>query len=370
MEHVPLLKVACVSAHTLKVSPKTRWIFVRLALENGVEGFGEATDFIEHDEVLRMISKFATKLPGRSDASELLARSAAEGGAMRVACSGIEQALMDATAKSSNLLLADLLGGPRRQRVPIYANINRGSTRSPDGMAQAAAAAVARGYRAIKIAPFDEVRPDCDPVAVDVGVERILAVREKIGSDIALRVDCHERLTPHMANRILRATDSASLDWIEDVLDPTKFDVTSRRAFRSAANDKGIRVAGGENLSTPAQARTLLADEHLDILLPDLRLTGVRDGLTILEFANAFGVGASLHSPVSPILDAVSLQVAAAASEFWTLERQVNESPLYDQICNVTPVEPDGCVCVPTSGGSGARLDIELLNAESELAGQ
>ena len=69
-----------------------------------------------------------------------------------------------------------------------------------------------------------------------------------------------------------------------------------------------------------------------DAILPDLRWTGLRTGLSILELAAASGIEVSLHNPVGPILDLVSVQVAAALPSFLILERQVRESPLFEEL--------------------------------------
>jgi galactonate dehydratase len=357
------------SAHTLVVSDKTRWLIVRVVLADGTAGYGEATDFAHHRLVLAALDELRP-IVASGESRAALAKLADRGAAMRVACSAVEQAMMDAAARSAGLAMAEMLGGARRSRIPVYANINRGSVnRNPAAMGRMAVKATELGYRAVKIAPFDEMRPGADTGAIEQGIARLFAVREAVGPDVAVRVDCHHRFVPETAIQLLDAVGGAGIDWIEDVLDPSRFAAADRRAFRAAAGRKGIRVAGGEHLTDLRAAASLLKDEGLDVLLPDLRLTGVRDGLSILEMATGFGVDASLHSPVSPVLDAVSIQVAAAASEFSTLERQVNETPLYMQFCSVPAVGSDGCLTLPpNTEGIGIAPELDLLNREPEPA--
>lgn len=355
-------RVETISAHTLTVSDKTRWIIVRVVLDDGSAGHGEATDFGRNDVVLGTLRELGETLVGTavSQIFAALANYGANRPAARVACSGIEQAVLDASARSIGTSIAALLGGSRRSRVPVYANINRGvDDRSPSSMAAAAGRAVDQGYRAIKIAPFDEVRPDQSRIGdIEPGIARIFAVRSAIGSDTHLRVDCHLRLTPQTAEAICATIDGVDIDWIEDVLDPGTYPADVRRALRGRFNDQGIRVAGGEDLWTIAEAADLLSAEGLDVLLPDLRQTGVRDGLVILELASALGISASLHSPVSPILDGISLQVGAAASDFFTLERQVNESPLYAELADAASLDAEGWLTVPDGCGPLPRMGV------------
>ena len=70
------------------------------------------------------------------------------------AISGIEQALTDLVAQQAGMPLFKASGAARCAEIPLYANINRGTTdRRPSGFAARAADAVARGFSAIKIAP-------------------------------------------------------------------------------------------------------------------------------------------------------------------------------------------------------------------------
>ena len=363
--------VAGIRLFSLRVSEATRWIIVDLALKDGVSGYGEATDHKQPERVLEALE--ALRPAAVSDVTSLLAALDARiggGHAEAAARSALEQAALDALARSCALSLADLLGGARRERIAVYANVNRGAhDRSPEGIARAAARAVAEGYRAVKIAPFDEVQPrQPSSDALDAGIARIHALRAAIGRDVALRVDCHFRLALGAAETVLRETSGADLDWIEDVLDPRLHAAADRREFRNRANAGGVRVAGGENLISQDEARHLLEDAALDVILPDLRLTGVRNGLTILDLAGSAGVETSLHSPVSPVLDATSLQVGAAAWRFATLERQINETPLYCQLASVPPVGEDGKVVLPLGSGTAVRPVIEMMQPEPEHA--
>src|SRR5512138_955231 len=68
--------------------------------------------------------------------------------------SAFEQALWDLAGQEAGRPIHALLGGALRDRVPLYANINRGANpRTPEGFAAAARRAVAEGFRAVKLAP-------------------------------------------------------------------------------------------------------------------------------------------------------------------------------------------------------------------------
>ncbi len=366
--------IAALEACTVEVSAKTTWIFLRIRLDDGTEGYGEATRFGAEEGVLTEIALARTMLVGRK-----LAIPGGALGALRMAHAsdarnavthGVEQALADALARRAGLPLGRMLGGDYRASVMAYANINRGTLdRSPAGFAARARSVVAdHGYRAIKIAPFDGLdwrRSDAGEGRrlLQAGIERILATRDAIGGGPLLMVDCHWRLSPLMAREVLRATAAAHLFWLEDALDESGFLDADLQGLRSAANAIGTRIAGGEKITTLAGMRDLLARGGADVVLPDLRVTGIRPGMAMLDLAVASGVEVSIHNPVGPVLDAVSLQVAAALPSFLMLEGQVGESPLFDQIAGGRQPLVEGRRPVPQKPGIGLSPQLTFTSA-------
>lgn len=178
-------------------------------------------------------------------------------------------------------------------------------------------------------------------------------MRNALGPDALLMVDCHLRLTPVMAHEVLRATASAGLFWLEDALDESAFAEAELWALRSTASALGVRMAGGEKIATLAGMRDLLAKGGCAVVLPDLRVTGVRQGMAMLELAAASGVEISIHNPVGHVLDAISLQVAAALPSFLILEGQIGERSLFDAIAGGRRRLVAGERPVPRSPGIG-----------------
>ncbi|MHB2169697.1 mandelate racemase/muconate lactonizing enzyme family protein [Alsobacter sp. R-9] len=359
------LRIVSVRGFTVPVSAKSVWIFTELVLEDGPSGWGEATLAGAEEAVLaeighadRLLAGHTVAGPGQAVAALRMANaSLARVTVMRA----IEQAFLDALARRAGMPLASLLGGPERTMVPVYANINRGITdRTPDGFARRAKEVVAEeGYRAIKIAPFDGLDRSRTPDAVAgerlaTGLARIAAVRDAIGPDVRLLVDCHSRLTPVTARTVLREVERAGLFWLEEPLHERVYDAETARALRGFANDRGIRIAGGEELASLPEARDFLARGACDAILPDLRWIGIRSGMALLELADASGVGVSLHNPVGPVLDRISVQVAAALPAFMILERQVRESPLFDEVRGAPQVLEDGAIRIDGAPGFGA----------------
>src|SRR5262249_37285563 len=134
------MKLATLDTAVLNVNARTNWIFVRVRLDDGAGGVGEASLNGWEALVRAHCAQVADDFRGR-DVADVRARLAtyphSPGGLVASAAkSAIEQALVDAEGRSRGMSAWQLLGGKRRDRVPVYANINRATTdRSPDGCA-------------------------------------------------------------------------------------------------------------------------------------------------------------------------------------------------------------------------------------------
>ena len=337
MKNTGLPSVLSLAAFTVPVSAKTIWIVVELIFDDGSSGWGEATLSGAEEAVLAEIGHANTLLAGKNvtspgEAAALL-RMAHASDARLVVIRAVEQAFFDVLARRSGISLAALLGGPERRSVPVYANINRGiPVRTPQGFAARAKDVVAEeGYVAIKIAPFDGLdwsRTDHATAThlLGAGIDRIKAVKDAIGPAASLLVDCHSRLSPVMARTVLREVGDAGLFWLEEPLAEEAFDQHTARSLRSFANDRGIRT-----------------------------------GMAMLELAAASGVGVSLHNPVGPVLDRISVQVAAALPSFMILERQVRESPLFDAVRGEGQTLVGGAIPITGEPGFGQAPDRSVL---------
>jgi galactonate dehydratase len=365
-------QVVDVVGHAVPVSAKSTWILIEVTLADGTRGVGEATDFGNEFAILEDIRRIGAAIgrerpAGVAPTLALLdARSISE--TRRIVRNGLEQALLDAQACQFGVSVAAMLGGPHHRDIAVYANINRGiADRSPTGFAARAREVVAaEGHAAIKIAPFDGVdfragQGRHQAMGLARGIERILAVREAIGPQIGLQVDCHNRLDPVSARQALTALQAANLFWFEDPL-PLDCASADQRALRHFANDRGVRIAGGEHVRTLSDLDALIAGGGTDVVLPDLRLTGIADALAMGRLAVARGQAISLHNPVGPVLDAVSRQVAALLPGFLMLERQVGETLLWHRLGVAPAPARDGRVETMTGhGGWGVALDRAAL---------
>ncbi|MFN8665123.1 MAG: enolase C-terminal domain-like protein [Thermomicrobiales bacterium] len=145
-----------------------------------------------------------------------------------------------------------LLGGPTRERVRAYANGPRGDT--PEEMAASATALVARGYTALKMAPWDAMPILASRNRIEAGVAKVRAVREAVGPDVELMVDAHGRLSPAVAVRAAEMLAPIGLTFLEEPSLPQNKQVLARLARKAA-----VPIAVGERHYTRWDFDDLLA---------------------------------------------------------------------------------------------------------------
>ena len=368
------MKIVDVRVLGARVNHRGNWIFVQVETDDGIVGLGEASHSGD-DAALTFLIRHSLrpKLLGRDPSSveaiwrDLAQRAAGgllDGRLEATALSGVEHALWDINGQALGVPIHRLLGGAVRDRVRLYANINRHVTdRSPDGFATAAATAVSEGFTAVKLAPFDNVqwsqRDRAESrTALARGIERVAAVREAIGPDVELMVDCHERFNREMAVRVGR--DLARLDvvWFEDPTEPTD-DLAGLAGIRAELN---LSLVTGERLFGWAAFWPLLSAGVVGTIMPDVKHRGgLWEGKKIAAMAEAARVMVSPHNPSGPIAALSSAHLAATLPNFSRLEFARGEVAWRAAL--TTPAEPiaNGELSVPQTPGLGATLTPSLL---------
>lgn len=370
-----MARITALRTHAVGITPRTNWVFVELSTDDGITGFGEASLNGWEPLLLAYAEKLFAPLQGADVAA--LARATrylphVPGGLVSHAVrSALEQAWVDNQARRAGVPVSRFLGGARRDSVAVYANVNRATTdRSPAGCANAARNAVAAGFRAIKIAPFDGVVAEDRAgtpfeARLDLGIERVLAMRAAVGPDVELMADCHWRLDEPAALRVIEALAPANLYWLECPVSEHASQLDTIVRLRTRAHQHGIRLAGAETVTGVDDVAPVLARGCYDVIMPDLKYCGGYAGmLAIAQEAERHHVHVSPHNPTGPICNLGSLHACAAMDTCLSLEYQLAESPLYTELVDgAAPALSGGCFVVPTTPGVGATLDPAVVAA-------
>ena len=270
-------------------------------------------------------------------------------------------ALWDLRGKIENRPVFRLLGGIDN-RVRAYAStaLRRDEAASRD-LAQAF---VARGFRAIKLRlSTDDWRRD---------IARVAAVRDAVGPDIDLMVDCNQGwrmpwdIAPSWdlatARAVAHALGELGVYWMEEPLH--RGDYAGMAALRA---ETGIRIAGGEVTREAHEFRTLIERGCLDVLQPDCVFVGGITGLArIAAAARRADLIFTPHTWGSGLMLLANAHLTVGTGGAPYLEFPFDPPdwvPAQRDFYLAETIEPDaeGWLELPDRPGLGAVLDEDIL---------
>ena len=208
---------------------RPRWTFLRIQTDEGITGWGEPGGEARGPAVLAAVQDMAHYLIGQNPLLierhwQLLTKAAFyRGGAiLSSAVAGIDQALWDIAGKTHGVPVHELLGGPVRDRMRVYAWIggDRTGDYTLDEIAQEARDRIADGFTALKMNASSELSAIDTPAKADGVAERLAAVRSAIGRDCDIAVDCHGRVSRAMAKRLLPMLEPYQPLFVEEAVLP------------------------------------------------------------------------------------------------------------------------------------------------------
>ncbi len=264
----------------------------------------------------------------------------------------IDIALWDMKAKRANVPLWKLLGGPVRDRIPVYANTAH--QLPPDALAKKAASYVGMGFKAVKI------RGSATAVSTEEATARVKAVREAIGPDVKLLVDVNGTWDVETAITMLRRWEPYRIYWLEEPVHPD--DIPGYVQVHRVARQLGVNIAGGEQHATVHDFRQLLQQDAVDIVQPDCAVVGgITEFLRVAHLAQTQSVRISPHT----LQHVHNHMVAAVPGTMW-VEFFMEDNPLRTLEVRLFPkpreatLARDGMLDLPQAPGLGVEMDPEV----------
>ncbi len=196
------------------------------------------------------------------------------------AISAVDLALWDALGKIKGEPVCNLLGGRTKEKLPMYATSTR-----PDLSKK-------MGFKGGKI-PLPYGPADGDE-GMRKNIEHIKRVRESVGTDFPLMIDCYMSLTVPYTIELARRIDRevpGGVKWIEEFLPPDEYD--GYAAVKQAVTTTLLTT--GEHEYTRWGYRLLLEKKAVDVLQPDVTWVG---GIT--ECRRMVALAAAYDIPVIP----------------------------------------------------------------------
>jgi galactonate dehydratase len=352
------------------------WLFVKLETDEGLVGWGEAYTQQDRDEaMLAHLKEMGRHLIGRSPfaikhfSSVMHLDYALRRPAMDYwsALSAIEQAMWDIVGKACGQPVYNLLGGPCRQRIRVYANGWSERASSPDDYARRACDVIGRGFTALKFDPFSNPwRTHIGRAEEELAVERVRAVREAVGPKTEILIEVHRRLAPNEAIRMARRLEEFEPFWYEEPIDAEDMD-----GLAEVRRHTTLAVVTGEALYSKSQFAQVFAQRAADILNPDVcNCGGILALKEIASAAEPWHVTVAPHNYNSTTLGlAATLQVSACIPNFLITEYFVNFEAMGAEIAKKPFEVKDSYIDLPTAPGLGIELD-EAALARHPLTGE
>lgn len=351
------------------------WSFALIRDTDGVEIVVEFQNSSPDDPRVAIFDQFVGKLRGvpighDSQVADLLGittEQAAANADYSRPLSALSTAVIEFRCHYQGLNMSAALGGTSQQSQLLYANVNRflshtAQARAPGDFAAAAERAAAEGFTLVKVDPFDEVTRglpvDEAVVLAQTGLDRLRAMGDAAGPNVALLVDCHGGFTLDSMPIVAGKLQELGVIWLEDPLDYRPKAEGLKKLGPSVALPL---VAGGDEYGE-AVFQELVDVGGVSIIMQDvMRCGGAGVAARAGQWAAQRGVRTSCHSPFGPLSNLASAHVHAASPNAYALEHAVWENEWRADL--VEPVErvEGGHLWFPGGAGMGATLNWKTL---------
>ena len=318
------------------------------------------------------------------------------------AISGVDEALWDLKGKVASMPVYDLLGGKCREAAMIYRHADG---REPAEVLDNVQKYVAEGALAVRLQmggyggrvkdmtkanarptkksaqathrmkAMDRLESDFpgsyyNPDVYARSIPKLFDyVRNKIGFDLFLLHDIHERLAPIDAIRMAKELEQYRLFFLEDPFAPE-----DQEWFKQLRAASATPIAMGELFNHPLEWRYLVVNQLMDFMRVHIsQIGGITPARKLAALCESFGVRTAWHGPgdTSPVGHAANLHLDLACHNFG-IQEVINFSERIYEVFPGTPVIRDGYLWANDKPGLGidinetaaARYPIEIKPIE------
>ena len=362
------------------------WLFVAIRTDAGITGYGECSDMRNPYGIAGAIRDLQGLLIGRDPRPiEMLywdmyrKTRQSPGGIAAKAIAGIDCALWDIKAKALGVSVAELFGGPTRDRVRLYWShcgtfraghhelLGVPPLRTMDDIARLGEEVVTRGFTALKtniLFPGDPARVyfagfGGGPGTTDQNIssalirhirELIGAFRSAVGDDVDIALDLNFNFKPEGAALICQALEEFNMMWVEvDIYDP--------EALRRVKDATRTPICSGENLIGLREYRRYLDARAQDVLMVDVPWNGFTLSKKIADLAESYEINIAPHNYYSHLSTLMSAHLCACAPNVRIQEIDIDDIPWKDDLIDQTLVIENGDLYIPGRPGWGANLN-------------
>ena len=375
-----------VDARVIVCCPGRNFVTLKLVTEDGVHGLGDATlngrelavaSYLAEHLVPLLIGRDARRI---EDTWQYLYKGAywRRGPVTMAAIAAVDMALWDIAGKALDVPVYQLLGGPSRDRVMVYAHAN-GRTLADTVAAVEHQARL--GYKAIRAQcgipgiehaygiakgdtpyePAEKGRPLETVWSTEAYLEFVPSVFERLrhefGSEVHLLHDVHHRLTPIEAGRLGRALEPYRLFWMEDPV-PAEH----QESFRIIRQHTTTPVAVGEVFNSIYDCHLLIEEQLIDYIRTTVTHAGGLSHLRkIAALAELHHVRTGSHgaTDLSPVCMAAALHFDLSVHNFG-IQEHMPHAAVTDRVFPHAYSFADGYMHPGDAPGLGVDIDETL----------
>jgi L-alanine-DL-glutamate epimerase-like enolase superfamily enzyme len=371
---------------------------VRIVTDEGISGYGEIESYKPYlkPAVLLYTQYILGQDPTDVERVMLNIRHRGAFKPWGSAVSAIEMALWDIAGKAAGLPVYKLLGGKVRDRVRVY----NGAIRFPmtgynpedyaENMAKMKAAR--EGFSIIKQgigfhSPMAREVPDFFYGELPAGVfhgnrmtgmltERglkhvvacVAAMKEVLGDETGLALDCGPGWTVPDAIRLAKALEPLNVAWLEDLITGDYVPYVSADVYRDVTRSTSTPIHTGEQIYLRQNFKELIEGHAVSIIGPDpCDIGGIAELKWVAEYADLHGILIAPHGTGDGLLGLAALvQVCATLPQnYIAFEYPIGQPAWWYDIVEglPDPIVTDGFIDVWDRPGMGVEFNIPAATA-------
>ena len=368
------------------------WSFLKITSDDGAVGWSEYNECYGSGGLTGVIRKLAGHLVGldprpveRHVAFMHAITRQAPGGLAQQAIAAIENALVDLKARALGIPVAEMLGGPVRDRLRLYWShcgsyrlqhadaMGMKPVRSLADLEELAVQVKERGFTALKtnIFVFDADPPwmyqpgfahqpgwpelNADRDLLEIIEKQMWALRDAVGDETDLLLDLNFNFRTEGYLEVGRVVEPFNLLWLEiDSYDP--------RALATIRSRIQTPVASMESLFHRRQFRPFLDAQAVDVAIVDIPWNGILEGVKVATMAESYEVNCAPHNFYGNLSTMMSAHFCAAIGNFRIMEIDIDDVPWKDEVVS-PPVIEGGMLHLPTGPGWGCEVNEKAILA-------
>lgn len=214
------------------------------------------------------------------------------------------------------------------------------------------------GVTALKWDPFGKAHMTLENRELNQASAIVGAVREAVGPEIDLLIECHGRFNAFTALRIAQELRQYEIMLMEEPCPPDNLSVLAEIRSKSP-----VPISAGERVYTKFGFDDLFARNAVDIVQPDIfHAGGMFESKKIAAMAEARHIPVSFHNPSGPVSNAAILQLAACTPNFLIHEIMLTDGTFRKHISNECVEFEKGFIRIPDSPGLGIEVNESVLS--------